>query len=195
MRRFSLLCAMLCVCLVAPAAFGQERFLGSLSLVPYNFAPRGSALCNGQLMAISQNAALFSLLGTQYGGNGTNTFALPDLRGRIAIGQGQGPGLTERGIGEVGGEESVTILVSQMPAHSHNAIGSVSPGNTPAPNNAYWAPGPRLLLYSTLNPNNPIIMNPAALSNSGGSQPHDNTKPYLTLNYIIWLQGIFPSRN
>jgi microcystin-dependent protein len=191
MRRFSLFSAVLCVCLFAQASFAQDRFLGSLSLVPYNFEPRGSAFCNGQLLAISQNQALFSLLGTQYGGNGITTFALPDLRGRIPIGQGQGPGLTPRSMGERGGEEFVTLTVAQMPAHNHIPVASSSPGNTVSP--AFWAPGPRMLLYSAAT--SLVPMHPAALANAGSNQPHDNIKPYLALNYVIWLQGIFPSRN
>jgi microcystin-dependent protein len=193
MRRYSLLCVVLCFCLMAPAAFSQDRYVGSLSLVPYNFAPRGSALCNGQLLPISQNTALFSLIGTYYGGDGRTTFALPDLRGRIPIGQGQGPGLTSRDMGEIGGEEQVTLTVNQMPSHSHNAVGSATAGNTPSPTGAYWAPGPRLLLYSGAT--SLVPMNAIALGITGGSQPHDNLKPYLTLNYVIWLTGIFPPRS
>jgi microcystin-dependent protein len=193
MRRFSLLGAVLCICMIAPAAFSQERFLGSLSLVPYNFAPKGSAFCNGQLLSIAQNQALFSLLGTQYGGDGRVTFALPDLRGRIPIGMGQGPGLSNRTIGDRGGEESVTLTVAQMPAHNHLAVASSSPGNTVSPAGNYWAPGPRMLLYSAAT--SLVPMNAVALANAGGNQPHDNRKPYLTLNYVIWEVGIFPARD
>jgi microcystin-dependent protein len=192
MRRFSLPCVVLCICLLAPAAFAQ-RFLGSVSLVPYNFEPNGSAFCDGRLLPISQFTALFSLLGTQFGGNGTTNFALPDLRGRVAIGMGQGPGLTSRVMGESGGEESVTLTVAQMPAHSHTAIGSASPGNTVSPTGTYWAPGPRMLLYSAAN--SLVPMNTTALGNSGGGQPHENRAPFLTLNYVIWETGIFPSRS
>jgi microcystin-dependent protein len=191
MLRFSLFSAVLCVCLFAQASFAQDRFLGSLSLVPYNFEPRGSAFCDGRLLPINQNTALFSLLGTQFGGDGIITFAVPDLRGRVAIGMGQGPVLTNRTVGERGGEESVTLTVAQLPAHNHFAIASSSPGNTVSP--SYWAPGPRLLLYSAAN--SLVPMNSAALANAGSNASHDNIKPYLTLNYVIWLQGIFPSRN
>lgn len=193
MARISRFGVVLCICLFATAAFGQDRFLGSVSLVPYNFAPRGSALCNGQLMAISQNTALFSLLGTMYGGDGRTTFALPDLRGRIPVGMGSGPGLTPRTMGELSGEESVTLTLTQMPAHNHIARASATAGNTVSPTGAYWAPAPRMLLYSAATPLMP--MNPLALGNAGGGLPHDNLKPYLTLNYIIWLQGIFPPRS
>ena len=193
MARISRFSVVLCICLFATAAFGQNRFIGSVSLVPYNFAPIGSAMCNGQLMAIAQNTALFSLLGTTYGGDGRVTFALPDLRGRVPVGMGSGPGLTPRTMGEVSGEESVTLTIQQMPAHNHTAEASSTAGNTVSPAGAYWAPGPRMLLYSTATSLAP--MSPLALGNAGGNLPHDNLKPYLTLNYIIWLQGIFPPRS
>lgn len=193
MARISRLSVVLCLCLFAAAAFGQERFLGSVSLVPYNFAPVGSALCNGQILPISQNTALFSLLGTTYGGDGRVTFALPDLRGRIPVGMGSGPGLTPRTMGEIAGEESVTLTLQQMPAHNHKAEASSMAGNTVSPTGAYWAPAPRMLLYSAAT--SLTAMNPLALGNAGGNLPHDNLKPYLTLNYIIWLQGIFPPRS
>lgn len=192
MRRFSLLSLALCLCLIVPTAFAQERFLGSISLVPYNFAPLGSAFCQGQLMSIAQNDALFALIGTTYGGDGQTTFALPDLRGRVVVGMGQGPGLTNRTIGEMGGEEEVTLTVNQIPSHSHTPMASTSAGNTASPTNAYWAPGPRILLYSAAS--NLVPMSASALQSTGGSQPHDNMKPFLTLNYIIWLEGIFPSQ-
>jgi microcystin-dependent protein len=194
MRRLSLLASLLMgICLFAPFASAQERFLGSISLVPYNFAPFGTALCNGQILSISQNTALFSLLGTTYGGNGQTNFALPDLRGRMALGMGQGVGLSPRTQGELGGEESVTLTVAQLPTHSHQAVASASPGNTVSPSGAYWAPGPRLLLYSA--PSGLVAMNPATVSPTGSNQSHDNRKPFLTLNYVIWMQGIFPSRS
>lgn len=194
MRRLSLHAAMLLsICLLAPFASAQNRFLGSIALVPYNFAPQGSAFCNGQLLSISQNTALFSLIGTYYGGDGVTTFALPDLRGRMALGQGQGPGLTPRTQGESAGEESVTITLQQLPQHTHQATASTSPGNTVSPSGAYWAPGPRLLLYSAAS--GLMAMNPATVSATGGSQSHDNRKPFLALNYIIWLQGIYPARS
>jgi microcystin-dependent protein len=193
MRRLSLLASLLLgICLLAPFASAQ-RFLGSISLVPYNFAPLGSSFCDGHLLPINQNTALFSLIGTFYGGDGITTFALPDLRGRMAIGQGQGIGLSPRTVGDSFGEESVTLTVGQLPAHSHQAVASASPGNTVSPSGAYWAPGPRLLLYSSAM--SPVPMNAATVSSTGGSQPHDNRKPFLTLNYVIWLQGIFPTRS
>jgi microcystin-dependent protein len=181
-------------------AVAQSRFLGSVEAVPYNFAPHGSVFCNGQLLSIAQNTALFSLLGTTYGGNGVTTFALPDLRGRVAIGMGQGPGLQNYVEGESGGEESVTLTVGQIPAHSHAALGSTAVGNTVSPAGNSWAVGPRVLLYSS--PTSLVQMARAgingtsgAVASAGGNQPHENRKPFLTLNYIIWMQGIYPSRN
>ena len=171
----------------------QSRYLGSISLVPYNFAPCGSALCDGQLLPIAQNTALFSLLGTMYGGDGQSTFALPDLRGRVAIGMGQGPGLQVYNMGESGGEETVTLTLNQIPVHTHTPAASTSSGNTANPAGGYWAPRPRTLLFSAAN--NLATMSPNALAPAGGNQPHDNLKPYLTLNYVIWMVGIFPTRN
>ena len=194
MRRLSLLASvLLCMCLLAVSASAQERFIGSISLVPYNFNPTGTAFCNGQLMSISQNTALFSLIGTYYGGNGTSNFALPDLRGRMAVGMGQGPGLSLYDIGQYGGEEQVTLTIGQMPQHTHAAVASATAGNTVSPSGAYWAPGPRLLLYSAAT--NLTPMSPGAVGLAGGGQPHDNLKPYLTLNYVIWTVGIFPARS
>jgi microcystin-dependent protein len=174
-------------------ASAQTRYLGSIALVPYNFAPYGTAFCNGQLLSISENTALFSLLGTIYGGDGVSTFALPDLRGRVAIGMGQGPGLQSYTIGEQGGVETVTLNINQIPVHTHAAMASSSSGNTASPTGGYWAPRPRTLLFSAAT--NLTTMSPAALNPAGGGQSHDNLKPYLTLNYVIWMVGIYPSQN
>ena len=175
----------------------METFLGSLLLVPYNFAPLGWALCNGQLLPISQNTALFSLLGTTYGGDGVSTFALPDLRGRVPISSGQGPGMQPYALGQAGGSETTTLSANQMPVHNH-AINTVSgAGSTSNPANQYLAdsPGGTVTsgLYSSSTPNSKL--NAAAITQAGGSQPIDNRSPYLTLNWIIALQGIFPSRS
>ena len=168
-------------------------FIGEIRLFPYNFAPRGWAFCNGQILPIAQNTALFSLLGTTYGGNGQTTFALPDLRGRVANGSGQGPGLQNYSLGQVAGEESVTLLTTQLPAHTHPFT---PPCNTDDPS----AGSPKNNFPATVG--NPIYatttnatMGAGTTGGSGGSQPHDNLQPYLTLNYCIALQGIFPSRN
>lgn len=173
----------------------SEPFLGQICSFGFNFAPRGWSLCNGQVISIAQNTALFSLLGTTYGGNGQTTFALPDLRGRAALHQGQGPGLTNRVIGESSGTETVTLLTTQMPQHNHlvganstdsNPQGVKTPvGNVPGYNDA----GP--LYAPTVNG----TMLPTMIQPAGGNQPHPNMQPYLVVNFCIAMQGIFPSRN
>jgi microcystin-dependent protein len=199
MKRCSLIVVLCATLALLSTAAAQNRFLGSVEAFPYNFAPRGSALCEGQLLPISSNTALFSLLGTTYGGDGIQNFALPDLRGRVAIGMGQGAGLQNYLMGELGGEESVTLTVGQIPAHSHAALGSTAVGNTVSPAGNSWALGPRVLLYSS--PTNLVQMAKAgvngpvgAVASAGGNQAHENRKPFLALTYIIWTQGIYPSR-
>jgi len=177
----------------SPAAKAQiEPFVGQVLIVPYNFAPRGFHLCDGTILQISSNTALFSLLGTTYGGDGVHTFALPDLRGRAPVGMGQGPGLPPHNLGQTGGEETVTLDISQLPPHRHVPVATASAANTGSPSGAYWAM-PRALLYSTGAPS--VAMNAAAVGPVGGGLPHDNLKPYLAMNYIIALQGIFPARD
>ena len=187
-------------------------FLGMIILVPYNFAPRGWAFCQGQLLPISQNTALFALLGTQYGGNGQTTFALPNLQGRVPIGQGQGAGLSNYSLGQVGGVETVTLTVNQMPAHTH----VITPGGLAATSRVKNAAGNRqtpvgnvpaieaagvTATYSDQVPDTSMGAGAIAISGNptaataGGSQPFDNLQPYLTMSYCIALQGIFPSRN
>jgi len=164
-----------------------EPFIGEIQYVAFNFAPRGWALCNGQLLPINQNQALFSLLGTTYGGDGRTTFALPDLRGRVAPSAGDHP------LGETGGSESVTLTTSQLPAHTHQvsvADHRGSTGDPGAPAGAFPASGAQAY---ALSPN--AAFAPSALSAAGGSQPHENRQPYLALTAVIALQGIFPSRN
>jgi len=179
----------------------SEPFLGQIMLVGFNFAPQGWAFCNGQLMSISQNTALFSLLGTTYGGNGTTTFALPDLRGRAAVGFGQGPGLSNYDLGESTGTETVTLTVGQMPAHSHLVAANAANANVPSPSGADLAQtfdsGPKKAFntYSTPPMTAPVTLDPATVQPSGGLRPHSNIQPVLALNYIIALQGIFPSRS
>jgi microcystin-dependent protein len=166
----------------------SEPFLASIILFAGNFAPRGWAFCNGQILSIAQNTALFSLLGTTYGGNVQTTFALPDLRGRAPLSAGQGPGLASYSLGEVGGVESVTLLSTQMPVHTHSQPAASGQQTTNRPNGAVPARGG---VYASscdgaaLDPTSP----------AGGNQPHENRPPYLALNYIIALEGIFPSRN
>ena len=171
----------------------SEPFLGEIRMFGFNFAPQGWAMCNGQILPISQNTALFSLLGTQYGGNGQTTFALPDLRGRVAIHEGQGPGLSPYTIGQVGGSESVTLLSSQLPAHNHPFT---PPCNTDDPS----AGSPKNNFPATVG--NPIYatttnatMGAGTTGLSGGGQPFPILQPYLVINFCIALQGIFPSRN
>ena len=164
----------------------SQPFLSEVKIVSFNFAPRGWALCNGQLLPINQNQALFSLLGTTYGGNGQTTFALPNLQGRIPIHFGNGH--TQ---GEVGGEESHTLNVNEMAAHTHPVSASNADPNQGLPTGNMWANAAGA--YSSGAPDS--SMNPASIGNIGGSQPHTNTQPFLVLNFIIALQGIFPSRN
>jgi microcystin-dependent protein len=169
----------------------MEPFLGQILLVPYNFAPRGWALCNGQILSIAQNTALFSLLGTTYGGNGQTTFALPDLRGRVPVGSGQGPGLASYDLGAVAGTETVTLLTSEMPAHNHMV--QASNGYSAAtPENAFPGSDSATSIYDAAAN---TTMNPMMIGAAGGSQPHENRQPYQVLNYIIALEGIFPSRS
>jgi microcystin-dependent protein len=172
-------------------------FLAEVRIFTGNFAPTGWALCNGQLMPISQNTALFSLLGTTYGGDGKSTFALPDLQGSAPMQAGQGPGLSLRDLGETSGEQTVTLLQTEMPAHSHSAQGSTGSNQTTPVNNA-WASGAKLgggNLYFPSTPASNVQMNPFATSISGGNLPHNNMMPYLGLTFIIALQGIFPARS
>lgn len=177
----------------------SDQFVAEIRIFPFNFAPKGWALCNGQLLPISQNTALFSLLGTTYGGDGKSTFALPDMQGNTPMQQGQGPGLSLRDLGELGGEQSVTLLQTEMPSHSHGAMAD-GPGNTPlaTPVGNAWSSGLKgsASLYTPSGTqNNDVAMNPVtALSIAGGNLPHNNMMPFLTLNFCIALQGIFPPR-
>jgi len=166
----------------------SEPFIGEIRAFGFNFAPRGWAMCNGQLLAIAQNTALFSLLGTMYGGNGQTTFALPDLRGRTPTHNGQGPGLTSRTMGELSGEENHTLVQTEMPQHTHAQPASNAQQDTNRPANAVPARGG---VYTGATDG--AVMDPTTVS--GGSQPHNNMPPYLVVNYCIALEGIYPSRN
>ncbi len=180
-----------------------DPFIGELKLVGFNYAPRGWALCNGQLLPIQQNQALFSLLGTQYGGNGTTNFQLPDLRSRAPLGYGQGPGLSNYVIGQVGGTETVALLQTQIPQHTHTLAGdttiaATSNASTPAAGNSLGAgigaPSFAINIYGTAG-GATAPQAAATIGNFGGSQGHENRQPFLVLNWIIALNGIFPSRN
>jgi microcystin-dependent protein len=174
----------------------SDPFVAEIRIFPFNFAPKGWAFCNGQLMPISQNTALFSLLGTTYGGDGKSTFALPNLQGSTPMQQGQGPGLSQRFLGEQAGEENVTLLVTEMPAHTHTAMAASNSGSPlPSPVGNAWSSGLKTgpSLYAPSSGND-VAMSPVAVSISGGSLPHNNMMPYLTLNFCIALQGIFPPR-
>lgn len=171
-----------------------EPFLGELRLFGGNFAPQGWALCNGQLLPINQNQALFSILGTTYGGDGRTTFALPDLRGRVPTHQGQGSGLSPYVIGETLGVESVTLNVNQMPAHQHTVNASANKGNKASPIGEYPATD-AAGITAEYNATPTGVMNAGVISPAGGNQPHENRQPTLVLTWIIALQGIFPSRN
>jgi microcystin-dependent protein len=176
----------------------MEGYIAEIRLFAGNFAPRGWAFCQGQILSIAQNTALFSLLGTTYGGNGQTTFALPDLRGRVPVGTGQGPGLPSINLGEMAGEPTHTLIITEMPAHNHQAQaqGNTNAGGTTSPTGATWATSTaRDNIYVSAAPNTPMAANTVTVGIAGGSQPHNNMQPYLGLNYIICLQGIFPSRN
>jgi len=171
-----------------------EAFLGEIRLVGFTFAPRNWAFCQGQIIAIQQNTALFSILGTFYGGNGTSTFALPDLRGRVAMSQGFGPGLSQRVLGEVGGSETVLVQTTQMPIHSHSPLGTTGPATQPGVAGGTWASSsgggrtPPPLYQNTTN----TTMRANNVSAAGSNIPHNNMQPFLACNYVICLSGIFP---
>ena len=173
-----------------------DQFVAEIRIFAGNFAPLGWAFCNGQILPISQNTALFSLIGTFYGGNGTSNFALPNLQGSAPLGQGQGSGLSLRSVGESGGGQTVTLLASQMPAHGHSAMAVTSGGqDTPAGN--VWGESKLgktpLYVYAASGAAN-VNMNPGALAPAGSNQPHNNMPPYLCLSFIIALTGVFPAR-
>jgi microcystin-dependent protein len=172
-----------------------DPFVAEIRVFGFNFAPTGWAQCNGQLLPISQNTALFSLVGTFYGGDGKSTFGLPDLQGAAAVHQGQGQGLSEYFIGEQEGVQTVTLLTSEMPLHNHNVMARAATGDLqqPGPDRALTRSGNGTIYEDTTNVNL-VTMAPQALSPAGGSFPHNNMQPILTLNFCIALQGIFPPR-
>ncbi|HEX7027721.1 MAG TPA: tail fiber protein [Gammaproteobacteria bacterium] len=191
----------------------SEPFLGEIRMVGFNFAPRGWAFCQGQILSIAQNSALFSLLGTMYGGNGTTTFALPDLRGRAPVGMGNGPGLTPITQGELAGTENVTLLSTQMPMHTHTATAAATFAVAGTPSNATATPSATNNILGASQAGGPpsaaiwsdALNSPVTLGNTetvsvtvepaGGGQPVPIRDPFLGTNFIIALEGIFPSRN
>ena len=180
----------------------SEPFVGEIRIVAFNFAPVNWAFCNGQLLPISQNTALFSILGTFYGGNGTSTFALPNLQSRVPIGTGQGAGLSDYVIGETVGTESVTLLSTQMPAHTHTLMSAtLNPQNAaqntphPGPTAMIGLSGPDALYTNTASSAGPQTMASTSIAIAGGSLPHENRQPVLAMNFIICMYGVFPSRN
>jgi microcystin-dependent protein len=181
--------------LLAPgeAEAGVDPFVGEIMLFAGNYAPRGWALCNGQLLPINQNQALFALLGTTYGGNGVTTFALPDLRGRVPMHAGQGPGLSNRLLGEQAGAETHTLTVAEMPAHSHAASARAGNGTSASPGGLLPARDPAGTPHYGSGPDTTLA--PEAIGVAGGSQPHENMQPYLVINYCIALQGVFPPQS
>lgn len=175
----------------------SEAFVGEIRVFAGNFAPKGWALCNGQLLPIVRNTALFSLLGVTYGGDGKTNFGLPNLMGRAPMQPGQGPGLSPHVLGETAGSPYVTLLTTEMPAHNHVAQGNSESGSGAtgiAENNVWGSASNRTGNPIYTNDAGRVPMNPAALGTAGGSMPHNNMQPYLGLNYIIALEGIFPQR-
>lgn len=179
----------------------SDPYIGEIKMFGGNFAIRGYAFCDGQLLAISQNTALFSILGTTYGGNGTTSFGLPNLRGRAAMSAGSGPGLTPRQLGEIGGEPAVTLTTAEMSSHNHQMQCDEAAGDTASPGNATFGlvgGRGRPPFYANIAPppvSDSVPMSTQAIGNTGGGQAHNNMQPYLAVSFIIALQGIFPPRN
>ena len=172
----------------------SEPFVGEIRMFAGNFAPRAWAFCDGQLLAVSQNDALFSLYGTIYGGDGRTTFGLPDMRGRIPLHQGQGPGLSQRRLGSKGGTETETLTVNQLPSHTHNLEANILSNNsTTAANNVLSDPNPDGRIYDEVTQD--AFAATSAITNTGSSQSHSNLMPTICVNFIVALFGIYPSRN
>ena len=170
----------------------MDPFLAEIRLFPFNYAPTGWAFCDGQLLSISQNTALFALIGTFYGGDGRSTFGLPNLQGSAALGVGQGPGLSQYFQGQIGGSQNVTLLTSEMPAHTHALQGLADPAESNSPTGKLLARSTAGAVYGTAPAGSQLA--PTSVSVQGSGLPHNNMPPYLTLNFCIALQGIFPQR-
>ncbi|UKB83572.1 tail fiber protein [Chryseobacterium sp. MEBOG06] len=197
MKHLFFACTLLVCSILAPSLKAQasEPFLGQIAFVPYMFVPKNWAECNGQLLPISQNTALFSLLGTTYGGNGTTTFALPDMRGRMLVHNGQAPGgPTTYTMGQTGGTESVTLNITQMPAHNHTVNAVTAEGNQNVPTGSLPA-NTKVLDKEYSDAPTDTTMKSTMLSNTGGNQPHENRPPFITLKCIISLTGVYPVQN
>ena len=173
----------------------SEPFIGEIRVVGFNYAPRGWALCNGQLLSIASNSALFSLLGTYYGGDGRTTFGLPNLQGRVPMHFGSGPGLSPRSIGEAGGREAVSLTEAQLAPHTHKARASSLKGNTNSPGGRVWSKDAGVQSATYTSNAADADMAAGAIAPAGGGQPHNNMPPYLAVNFIIALQGIYPARD
>jgi len=171
-----------------------DPFVAEIRIFPFNFAPKGWAFCDGQILPISQNTALFSLLGTTYGGDGRSTFALPNLQGSAPMHPGQGPGLSLHDLGETGGSETVTLLESEIPSHAHGLMAVSQPGDLADPTGRSVARASTGNPFQTVTNVNIVQMAAQTLAPTGGDQPHNNMMPYLTLNFCIALQGVFPPR-
>ena len=170
----------------------MDPFVAEIRIFPFNFAPKGWAFCDGQILPISQNTALFSLLGTTYGGDGKSNFALPDMQGNAPMHPGQGPGLSLHDLGETGGSDTVSLLESEIPSHSHSAAASFADATERQPGGQKFAAGIGMSYYAPAAALTPL--SDQMLAPAGGDQPHNNLQPYLTLNFCIALQGVYPPR-
>jgi microcystin-dependent protein len=170
----------------------MDPFVAEIRIFPFNFPPKGWAFCDGQLMPLSQNTALFSLLGTTYGGDGKSNFALPNMQGRAPMHPGQGPGLSLHDLGETGGSDTVSLLETEIPSHSHALKASNQDGTDQQPGNELFAGGIGVAMYAP--PSGMTSQSDSAIAPTGGDQPHNNMQPYLTLNFCIALQGVYPPR-
>ena len=170
-----------------------DPFIGQIVLFAGTYAPRGWAFCDGQLLDISQHPELFAIMGTTYGGDGRTSFALPDLRGRVPLHPGIGPGLTERKAGGRGGEEAVALTIDELASHGHEAVGSDQEGDAPSPAETVWSRSNQGDMQYSFAPE--VTLHPEAIQPAGGGQAHDNMPPFLGVHYIIALQGVFPARS
>jgi len=172
----------------------MDPFVAEIRILPFNFAPKGWAFCDGQLLPLSQNTALFSLLGTTYGGDGKSNFALPDMQGNAPMHPGQGPGLSLHDLGETGGSDTVTLLESEIPSHSHSQMANSTTATKSLPTGNSFAKGSAMIPYLAPAGAPLVNLSDQTIAPAGGDQPHNNMQPYLTLNFCIALQGVYPPR-